>query len=150
MAKPGELTPKQSRFIDEYMIDLNGTQAAIRAGYSKKTAGAIGVENLRKPLIAAEVAKRQAALAETHGVTLQSLLRELDENRAAALSAETVQAAAATAATMAKAKLTGHVIDKVEAKNTGTVTHLIDKAPKVGKEEWLKAHGIQVDGKRNT
>lgn len=142
MAKPGELTPKQSRFVDEYMIDLNATQAAIRAGYSKKTAGSIGDENLTKPLIAAEVAKRQAALAETHGVTLKSLLDELDENRVAALSADIVQSSAATAATMAKAKLTGHIIEKGELKHSGAITQLVQEAPKLSKEEWLKAHGL--------
>lgn len=46
-----KLTEKQKRFCDEYLIDLNATQAAIRAGYSKKTAYAIGVENLKKPEI---------------------------------------------------------------------------------------------------
>lgn len=46
-----ELTPKQARFVDEYLIDLNATQAAIRAGYSVKTAQEIGAENLSKPLI---------------------------------------------------------------------------------------------------
>ena len=45
----GKLTAKQQRFCDEYLIDLNATQAAIRAGYSKKTAYSIGVENLKKP-----------------------------------------------------------------------------------------------------
>lgn len=44
-----KLTAKQQRFCDEYLIDLNATQAAIRAGYSKKTAYAIGNENLNKP-----------------------------------------------------------------------------------------------------
>lgn len=141
MRKP-ELNAKQSRFVDEYMIDLNATQAAIRAGYSKKTACAIGVENLRKPLIAAEVAKRQDKLAETHGVTLESLLRELDENRAAALSAETVQSSAATAATMAKAKLTGHIIEKGELKHSGVIAQVVTEAPKLSKEEWMRAHGL--------
>lgn len=46
------LTQKQRLFVDEYLIDLNATQAAIRAGYSKKTAGQIGDENLKKPQIA--------------------------------------------------------------------------------------------------
>lgn len=46
-----ELTPKQRRFIDEYIIDCNATQAAIRAGYSKKSAKKIGQENLTKPQI---------------------------------------------------------------------------------------------------
>lgn len=45
------LTDKQELFCKEYMIDLNATQAAIRAGYSGKTAGAIGTENLAKPAI---------------------------------------------------------------------------------------------------
>ncbi len=45
------LTPKQQRFVEEYLTDLNATQAAIRAGYSAKTAEVIGYENLRKPHI---------------------------------------------------------------------------------------------------
>ena len=43
-----EMTAKQKRFCDEYLIDLNATQAAIRAGYSEKTAYSIGEQNLRK------------------------------------------------------------------------------------------------------
>lgn len=46
-----KLTAKQQRFVEEYLIDLNATQAAIRAGYSKKTSYAIGIENLKKPEI---------------------------------------------------------------------------------------------------
>lgn len=46
------LTDKQQRLVDEYLIDLNATQAAIRAGYSEKTAKEIGSENLTKPNIA--------------------------------------------------------------------------------------------------
>ena len=44
-----ELNPKQKMFCQEYLVDLNATQAAIRAGYSKKTAGAIASEYLQKP-----------------------------------------------------------------------------------------------------
>lgn len=50
-----KLTNKQKRFVEEYMIDLNASQAAIRAGYSKKTAPFIGAENLKKPQIAEKV-----------------------------------------------------------------------------------------------
>ena len=49
------MTKKQKRFCDEYLIDCNATQAAIRAGYSKKTAYSIGVENLNKPEIKAYI-----------------------------------------------------------------------------------------------
>ncbi len=51
MAKKGELTEKQKLFVDEYLKDLNATQAAIRAGYKEKNARAIGCENLTKPNI---------------------------------------------------------------------------------------------------
>ena len=54
------LTAKQQRFCDEYLIDLNATQAAIRAGYSEKTARSIGSENLTKPDIKAYIEERMA------------------------------------------------------------------------------------------
>ena len=59
-----KLTAKQQRFCDEYLIDLNATQAAIRAGYSKKTAGVIATENLQKPNIKAHIEKRMAEKEE--------------------------------------------------------------------------------------
>lgn len=52
------LTQKQQKFCDEYLIDLNATQAAIRAGYSKRTAYSIGSENLKKPEIKKYIEKR--------------------------------------------------------------------------------------------
>ena len=55
-----KLTAKQQRFCDEYLIDLNATQAAIRAGYSEKTAAVIATENLRKPNISEYIEKRMA------------------------------------------------------------------------------------------
>lgn len=55
-----KLTAKQQRFCDEYLIDLNATQAAIRAGYSVKTARVIGQENLTKPAIKEYIEKRMA------------------------------------------------------------------------------------------
>ena len=71
------LTPKQQRFCDEYLVDLNATQAALRAGYSKKTAYSIGVENLRKPEIQAEIQKRQNRLRNKLEITQEKVLREL-------------------------------------------------------------------------
>jgi phage terminase small subunit len=63
------VTPKQKRFCDEYLIDTNATQAAIRAGYSEKTAYSIGEENLRKPEIRAYIDER---LAEMESKTIAS------------------------------------------------------------------------------
>lgn len=54
------MTDKQKIFCDEYLIDLNATQAAIRAGYSKRTANRIGTENLSKPVIKEYIAARMA------------------------------------------------------------------------------------------
>ena len=58
MEKKDKLTLKQKRFADEYIISGNATQSAIKAGYSKKTAGVIAVENLEKPNIKAYIDKR--------------------------------------------------------------------------------------------
>jgi phage terminase small subunit len=55
-----KLTAKQQRFCDEYLIDLNATQAAIRAGYSERTANRIGAENMTKLVIKEYIAERMA------------------------------------------------------------------------------------------
>nr|DAY06589.1 MAG TPA: Terminase small subunit [Caudoviricetes sp.] len=65
------------RFVDEYMIDFNATQAAIRAGYKEKTAHVIGAENLRKPKIAEEIARRQKDLQRRTEVTQERVVKEL-------------------------------------------------------------------------
>lgn len=58
-----KLTAKQERFCQEYLVDLNATQAAIRAGYSVKTAYSVGWENLRKPEISERINSRLKELA---------------------------------------------------------------------------------------
>ena len=72
-----KLRPKQKKFCEEYLIDLNATQAAIRAGYSKKTAFIIGHENLRKPNIDKYLKKIMAKRSDEVGVTSQMVLDEL-------------------------------------------------------------------------
>jgi phage terminase small subunit len=71
------LTPKQQRFVDEYLIDLNATQAAIRAGYREKAAYATGAENLRKPLIAAALTEAMKAREARTEITQDRVLDEL-------------------------------------------------------------------------
>lgn len=78
------MTPKQARFVQEYLIDGNATQAAIRAGYSEKTAHAIGHENLSKPEIAAAVKVAQGKLLEKLEITAEGLLRDVIDVRNAA------------------------------------------------------------------
>jgi len=71
------LSARQKRFVDEYLIDLNATQAAIRAGYSKRAARAIGSENLTKPDIAAAVEQALAKRSERLEITADRVLEEL-------------------------------------------------------------------------
>ncbi|WP_102400194.1 terminase small subunit [Haloimpatiens massiliensis] len=72
-----KLTPKQQRFVEEYLIDLNATQAAIRAGYSPKTAKDIGCENLAKPNIRACIDKAMAERSKRTGINADRVLQEL-------------------------------------------------------------------------
>ena len=70
-----ELTAKQKCFVDEYLVDGNGTRAAIAAGYSEQTAYAIACENLTKPEIAAAVAAGQAAKAERCQISADEIIK---------------------------------------------------------------------------
>ncbi|AIW03636.1 terminase small subunit [Bacillus phage Pascal] len=71
------LTPKQQMFVKEYLIDLNATQAALRAGYSAKTAKQMGTENLSKPIIQSEIQKHMNTRAEKVDISSERILQEL-------------------------------------------------------------------------
>lgn len=91
-----KMTAKQMRFCDEYLIDLNATQAAIRAGYSEKNARNIASENLAKPYIREYIDKRlaekEADLVATQDEVMKYLTavmrREKTENVVVTLSEE--------------------------------------------------------------
>lgn len=70
------LTPKQKRFVAEYLVDLNATAAAIRAGYSKNTAEVIGYENLRKPQIEIAINQAMQEREKRTEITQDMVLRE--------------------------------------------------------------------------
>lgn len=71
------MTKKQKIFVEEYLIDLNATQAAIRAGYSPDTAYSIGQENLKKPEIKARIDKAIAERSRRTGVSADRVVIEL-------------------------------------------------------------------------
>lgn len=71
------LTPKQNRFIQEYLVDLNATQAAIRAGYKEKSAYRTGADNLIKPQIQKEIQKRMKDREQRTEITQDMVLQEL-------------------------------------------------------------------------
>lgn len=72
-----KLTSKQQRFVEEYLVDLNATQAAIRAGYSTKTANEIGNENLSKPSIRMYIDQAIAERSKRTGINQDRVIREL-------------------------------------------------------------------------
>ncbi|WEB66517.1 terminase small subunit [Limosilactobacillus fermentum] len=68
---------KQQRFVDEYIISGNATQAAIKAGYSKKTANRIATENLSKPVIKTAIDKRNAEIQSEKTMDMQEVMELL-------------------------------------------------------------------------
>lgn len=73
------LTPKQKVFCEEYLIDLNATQAAIRAGYSEKTAKQIATENLSKPVLQEYISELQEERSERTEITADYVLNTIKE-----------------------------------------------------------------------
>lgn len=72
-----KLTAKQKKFVEEYLIDLNATQAAIRAGYSPETAEQIGYQQLQKTSVKNEIDKAMAERSRRTGINQDRVLREL-------------------------------------------------------------------------
>lgn len=73
------ISKKQEAFVREYLIDLNATQAAIRAGYSEKTARQIGAENLTKPVIQSAIEAAQLARSKRTEINADWVLTRLAE-----------------------------------------------------------------------
>ena len=118
------MTPKQEAFVREYLIDLNGTQAAIRAGYSEATARAIASENLSKPDIADAIAEAQALRAEKCEIDALWVLMEAKSTYEAARADDNHSAA------VSALKLVGSHVDvnafeeRVSTKHSGSLTVL--------------------------
>lgn len=70
------LSRKQSKFVEEYLVDLNATQAAIRAGYSQKTAEQIGYQLLQKTSVQKFIAIKQKEHSEKTDITVERVLKE--------------------------------------------------------------------------
>ena len=129
------MTPKQQRFVEEYLIDCNATQAAIRAGYSEKTAAVIGAENLTKPNIQEAVETAMQSRSERTEITQDWVIDKLVENVDRAMQASpvldsegretgvyTYQGGVANQALALLAKHTGGFSDKHKADMNFSVT----------------------------
>ena len=123
------LTPKQEAFALAYAETGNASEAYRRAYNAEKMKPASVAVNASKLLAGAKVALRvrelQAKAVERHEITVDDLIRELEEARTAASNQEKPQAAAMVAATLGKAKLLGMLTDKTEVsgKDGGPIDH---------------------------
>ena len=117
------LTPKQEAFALAYVETGNASEAYRRAYSAEKMKPASVAVNASKLLAGAKVALRvqelQAKAVERHEITVDDLIRELEEARTAASNQEKPQAAAMVAATLGKAKLLGMLTDKTELTGAG-------------------------------
>lgn len=118
------MTDKQKKFCDEYLIDLNATQAAIRAGYSEKTAYSIGDENLRKPELQEYIQKRQKEGQERAEITRGEIIDQLKSIGFVDLDADNIKAADKIKALELMARMLG--LDKPGTENdTGIIAELL-------------------------
>ena len=118
------LSPKRRAFIDEYLKCWNASEAARRAGYSERTAGAIGHENLKIPEIAAEIERRIAERAMSADEVLQRLAEQARSDASDFLTIDEN----IVMLDLAKMKAAGktHLIKKFSSTKNGTVVELYD------------------------
>lgn len=119
-----KLTPKQKAFVREYKRNGgNGTQAAIKAGYSENTADVIATENLRKPNIREALEKEEKKLQEKYEYTIDDMVRELDDVKLKADAEQNRQAQ--IKAIELKGKAFGLFVDKQETTVKGIEQALV-------------------------
>lgn len=117
-----DLTVKQESFCHAYIENGGNASEAYRTAYDAGKMGDSAIWNeasrtLQHPQVALRIQELRKAIEDAHKLTVADLLKELEEARIAALTAETVQSSAATAATMGKAKLLG--LDKQQLEVSG-------------------------------
>lgn len=83
------MTPRQSRFVDEYLCDLVATKAAIRAGYSPRRASEIGYQLLQKTTVQKAITERMNARAQRTGITQDKVLADLEAVKQSTMSMTT-------------------------------------------------------------
>ncbi len=119
------LTPKQHRFVAEYLVDANAAGAARRAGYSPKTASAIGAENLTKPAVAAAIREAQAKLEAKTEITKAYVVKHTVEILHGAMT-DRAWAAARGAADLL-ARLHGHIVERKDVRVIRSIEDLSDE-----------------------
>ena len=131
------MTPRQKRFVEEYLVDLNATQAAIRAGYSKRTAEQQGHQLLKKTSVSRAIqtgcVKRAERTKLSQDVVINGLLDE------AQLKGKGANHGARVAAWTALGKHLGMFEEKVRIE--GNMNHVLTDEP-MGEHEWEDTHSV--------
>ena len=137
------LTNKQKVFVEEYLKDFNATRAALKAGYSEKTAYSIGWENLRKPEIKTEIEKRLA----DRTLTADEVLVRLGEQARADYSAYLTPRGVDLEGLLAAGK--GHLIKSIKETKYGRVIEFYDAQAalvQIGRHHQLFTDGVANTG----
>lgn len=124
------LTEKQKRFIDEYLIDLNATAAAVRAGYSKKNAGKIGPRLVGESRITQALADRLHARMKRTEVTQDYVLHNLKEIVERCILSDSFDARGAAKALELLGRHLGMFTDKIKLDGALTVSGVLDELAK--------------------
>ena len=148
-AKSRSLPPRQQRFVDEYLVDSNATQAAIRAGYSARTAKQQGSRLLTKADVEHAVAAGKAKLGERTRLTQDWVLERLQENAKRAMQAEAArdkdgviigdyqyQGSVANRAYELIGKHIGMFVERKDVNVTGKFTHLSEPVSET--DGWIE------------
>lgn len=130
MSKGDKLTAKQEMFCKEYLLDLNATQAAIRAGYSEKTAQKIGSENFLKPVIQSRITELKADRENRLEINADWVLSQAVKIHELCLTEEKYDASNALKAldTVGKHVNIRAFIDRQEVEHKGGIDQRITKA----------------------
>ena len=137
-----QLTPKQQRFVEEYLVDLNATQAAIRAGYSEKTAAAVGCENLTKPNIADALAAAFSARSQRTDITQDMVVAELASIGFAEVPEESIRVPDKLAALEKLGRHLGMFVERIEHAGPGGGPITITEADEAKERLFEKLAGI--------
>ena len=114
------LTAKQSLFVKEYLIDLNATQSAIRAGYAERSAQQIGAENMLKPVVSNAIQNAIDKRDERIDITQDSVLNNIESLRIKAIDLGQLSVAAKCLELLGK-----HLKIFGNDKNQGTVVQVV-------------------------
>ena len=124
-----QLVPKIDRFVDEYLVDLNGTQAAIRAGYSEKTAAQQASRLLRNVKVQQAITTSQKQLAEKGAWDVERLVDEAETDLMAARAG--TQVSSASGALEIRGRVTGLLNEKHQPGQVQVTKIVINLAPGV-------------------